>query len=72
VDLETIRSQIEKKWAKVVLGEEQKVVVSHRNGETASSVIADLAVAIGAQYIKGGSTGRGSRSTPTCCRSMII
>jgi enolase len=39
----------------------QNVMVSHRSGETCNSVIADLAVAIGARYIKTGSTARGER-----------
>ncbi len=37
------------------------VVVSHRSGETDSSAIADLAVAVGAQYIKAGAPARGER-----------
>lgn len=47
--------------ARLILNEHQKVMVSHRSGETCNSVIADLAVAIGAQYIKTGSTARGER-----------
>lgn len=47
--------------ARLVLSENQKVMVSHRSGETCNSLIADLAVAIGAQYIKTGSTARGER-----------
>jgi enolase len=47
--------------ARLVLDAHQKVMVSHRSGETCNSVIADLAVAIGAQYIKTGSTARGER-----------
>jgi enolase len=47
--------------ARLVLSAGQKVMVSHRSGETCNSVIADLAVAIGAQYIKTGSTARGER-----------
>jgi enolase len=47
--------------ARLVLTAGQKVMVSHRSGETCNSVIADLAVAIGAQYIKTGSTARGER-----------
>jgi len=39
----------------------QNVVVSHRSGETATTLISDLAVAIGAQYIKTGATARGER-----------
>lgn len=49
------------KAAKMVLDADQKVMVSHRSGETCNSVIADLAVAIGAQAIKTGSTARGER-----------
>ena len=37
------------------------VVVSHRSGETLSSAIADLAVAVGAEYIKAGAPCRGER-----------
>ena len=37
------------------------VVVSHRSGETMDTFIADLAVAVGAQYLKAGSTSRGER-----------
>jgi len=37
------------------------VVVSHRGGETNSSFIADLAVAVGADYIKTGAPARGER-----------
>lgn len=37
------------------------VVVSHRAGETESTFIADLAVGIGAEYIKAGAPSRGER-----------
>ena len=47
--------------AKLILDQNQRVMVSHRSGETCNSVIADLAVAIGAQSIKTGSTARGER-----------
>ncbi|KAH0785955.1 enolase family protein [Histomonas meleagridis] len=47
--------------AKLILDAGQNVMVSHRSGETCNSVIADLAVAIGAQAIKTGSTARGER-----------
>ena len=47
--------------ARLILDQNQSVMVSHRSGETCNSVIADLAVAIGAQYIKTGSTARGER-----------
>ena len=38
-----------------------QTIVSHRSGETMDSFIADLAVAIGASYIKSGPTSRGER-----------
>jgi len=38
-----------------------KVVVSHRSGDTSDSFIADLAVAVKAEYIKTGSLSRGER-----------
>jgi len=38
-----------------------QVVVSHRSGETTDDFIADLAVAVGADYIKAGSLARGER-----------
>jgi enolase len=47
--------------AKLILDAGQRVMVSHRSGETCNTVIADLAVAIGAQSIKTGSTARGER-----------
>ena len=47
--------------ARLILDAGQSVMVSHRSGETCNTVIADLAVAIGAQYIKTGSTARGER-----------
>lgn len=37
------------------------IVVSHRSGETESSFIADLSVAVGAEYIKAGAPNRGER-----------
>lgn len=37
------------------------IVVSHRSGETESTFIADLAVAVGAQFIKAGAPCRGER-----------
>lgn len=49
------------KAARLVLEANQKVMVSHRSGETCNSLIADLSVAIGAQYIKTGSLARGER-----------
>ena len=38
-----------------------KTVISHRSGETCDDFIADLAVAINADYIKAGSLSRGER-----------
>jgi enolase len=37
------------------------VMVSHRSGETCDDFIADLAVAVGSEYIKAGSLSRGER-----------
>jgi enolase len=38
-----------------------KVIISHRSGETADTFIADLAVAVGANFIKTGSLSRSER-----------
>mgnify|MGYP001615650212 CR=1 FL=1 len=38
-----------------------KVIVSHRSGETNDSTIADIAVGIGADYVKFGAPARGER-----------
>ena len=38
-----------------------KLMVSHRSGETTDDFIADLAVGVGAEYIKAGSLSRGER-----------
>jgi len=38
-----------------------KLMVSHRSGETCDDFIADLAVAVSAEYIKSGSLSRGER-----------
>lgn len=38
-----------------------KIMISHRSGETTDDFIADLAVAVGAEYIKSGSLSRGER-----------
>lgn len=38
-----------------------KIAVSHRSGETADTFIADLSVAVGAEYIKTGSLSRSER-----------
>jgi enolase len=45
----------------LILSAGQRVIVSHRSGETCVTAIADLAVAIDAQSIKTGSTARGER-----------
>lgn len=39
----------------------QKIVVSHRSGETCDTTIADLAVAVNAEYIKTGAPSRSER-----------
>lgn len=38
-----------------------KIIVSHRSGETCDSFVADLAVGVGADFIKAGSLSRGER-----------
>lgn len=38
-----------------------KVIISHRSGETNDSTIADIAVAVGAEYLKAGAPDRGER-----------
>jgi len=47
--------------AKMIFGAGQNVIVSHRSGETESTIISDLSVAIGAKFIKTGATARGER-----------
>jgi len=47
--------------ARMIFQEKGNVAVSHRSGETPNTLIADLAVAIGAQFIKTGATARGER-----------
>ena len=37
------------------------LIVSHRSGETDSDFIADLAVAMGADFLKAGAPARGER-----------
>ena len=39
-----------------------KTIVSHRSGETCDDFIADLAIAINADYVKFGSLSRGERT----------
>lgn len=38
-----------------------QIIISHRSGETTDTTIADLAVAVNAEYIKTGSVARGER-----------
>eukprot|EP00003_Mantamonas_plastica_P023159 TRINITY_DN409_c0_g1_i3.p1 TRINITY_DN409_c0_g1~~TRINITY_DN409_c0_g1_i3.p1 ORF type:complete len:403 (-),score=172.99 TRINITY_DN409_c0_g1_i3:18-1226(-) len=47
--------------ARLIYGSSGQVLVSHRSGETTYTSIADLAVGIGAGYIKTGATARGER-----------
>lgn len=47
--------------ARLIFNANQRVMVSHRSGETCNTVISDLAVAIGAQAIKTGAPARGER-----------
>eukprot|EP00455_Lapot_gusevi_P033621 TRINITY_DN367_c0_g1_i3.p1 TRINITY_DN367_c0_g1~~TRINITY_DN367_c0_g1_i3.p1 ORF type:complete len:490 (-),score=239.30 TRINITY_DN367_c0_g1_i3:72-1541(-) len=47
--------------ARMLYDARQNVIVSHRSGETPNCTIADLAVGIGAQYIKTGAPARGER-----------
>ena len=55
----TITESIES--AKLMLDNNKKVIVSHRSGETNHSIIIDLAVGLGAQYVKIGGLCRGER-----------
>ena len=47
--------------AKLMFDADMDVIVSHRSGETSSTLISDLAVGIGAKYIKTGAPARGER-----------
>lgn len=47
--------------AKMLLNQDKNVIVSHRSGETNHAYIVDLAVGIGAQFLKIGSPCRGER-----------
>ena len=47
--------------AKLAKSYDWKIMVSHRSGETTDDFIADLAVGIGADYIKSGAPARGER-----------
>ncbi len=46
---------------KLAKANRQKVVISHRSGETSDTTIADLAVAVNAEYIKTGAPSRSER-----------
>lgn len=48
-------------FVKLAKKNKMKTVVSHRSGETSDDFIADLAVAIGADYMKAGAPCRGER-----------
>ena len=50
--LEAIKLAKQYKW---------KIIISHRSGETLDHFIADLAVGVGADYIKSGAPARGER-----------
>eukprot|EP00818_Percolomonas_sp_WS_P002175 CAMPEP_0117435262 /NCGR_PEP_ID=MMETSP0759-20121206/387_1 /TAXON_ID=63605 /ORGANISM="Percolomonas cosmopolitus, Strain WS" /LENGTH=478 /DNA_ID=CAMNT_0005226797 /DNA_START=199 /DNA_END=1634 /DNA_ORIENTATION=- len=47
--------------ARLVFEAKQNVIVSHRSGETMTTLISDLAVATNSKYIKTGATARGER-----------
>jgi enolase len=47
--------------AKMIFADNGQVAVSHRSGETSGSLISDLVVAIGANFIKTGAPARGER-----------
>lgn len=49
--------------AKMIMDQNQNVMVSHRSGETGTTLISDLAVAISAKYIKTGAPARGERTS---------
>ena len=55
----TISEAIE--GAKLMFEHDNNVIVSHRSGETNHAYIVDIAVAIGAKYLKIGSPCRGER-----------
>jgi enolase len=49
-------------FIKIAQENDMKVIISHRSGDTAEDVfIADLAVAVGADFIKSGAPARGER-----------
>ena len=47
--------------AKLKFNDDKEVIVSHRSGETNQDYIIDLAVGIGAGYVKIGAPARGER-----------
>jgi len=47
--------------ARMIFEQHGSVIVSHRSGETIDSLISDLGVGIGAQFLKIGATARGER-----------
>ena len=47
--------------AKLMFADNKNVIVSHRSGETNHAYIVDIAVGIGAKYLKIGSPCRGER-----------
>ena len=55
----TITEAIES--AKMMFAQGKNVIVSHRSGETNHAYIVDIAVGIGAKYLKIGSPCRGER-----------
>jgi enolase len=48
-------------FAKLAIKHKYSLIVSHRSGETNDDFITDLAVALGADYLKAGSLSRGER-----------
>ena len=48
-------------YAKLALDNNYHLIISHRSGETNDSFIVDLAVALGADFLKAGSLSRGER-----------
>ena len=47
--------------AQLMFNQDNNVIVSHRSGETNHSYLIDLAIGIGAQYVKIGAPARGER-----------
>jgi enolase len=48
-------------YAKLAQENNYRLIISHRSGETNDSFITDLAVALGAEFLKAGSLSRGER-----------